>query len=255
LRKSEATFAVQNVEQSSNIESLEAKMKQILLPVLVIGILLLSACSAPATTPEAETPPISLPTEQQTYTLTVTISPSETGSVFPSSGQYVPGLQVTLTATPASGYTFDYWDGDTSGSSPATIITMDSDKSVIAYFKTEQPMPPAEPEPTPTPAPKVEVQILEHYLVREDYPPPASFSMTFVRGKVKNISDVTLASLDVTIWVEYQVEGLEDRAFKMPGSIDLEPAAFKPGEVRDFEVLVQNGAKEGYNISVSITPS
>lgn len=107
---------------------------------------------------------------------------------------------------------------------------------------------------TSEPAPKVEVQILEHHLVREDYQPPASFSMTFIRGKVMNTGDITLASLDVTIWVQYEVEGLEGRVFNMPGSIDLEPAAFKPGEVRDFEVLVQNGAKEGYEISVSIMP-
>ena len=121
---------------------------QIMAILLVVLLLILAAC---APVPEAETPPISPPNELQTYTLTITISPSETGAVFPSSGQYVPGLQVTLTATPASGYTFDYWDGDTSGSSPAITITMDSDKIVIAHFKTEQIIPPAEPEPTLTP--------------------------------------------------------------------------------------------------------
>lgn len=78
--------------------------------------------------------------------------------------------------------------------------------------------------------------------------------MTFVRGKVKNTSGVSVASVDVTIWVEYQVEGLEDKVFKMPSSIELYPAVFKTGEVRDFEVLVQNGAKENYYISVSIMP-
>lgn len=97
----------------------------------------------------------------------------------------------------------------------------------------------------------VGIEILEHHLIKEDYPPPASFSMTFIRGKVKNTSDVTLASIDVNIWVDYQVEGLEGRVFHMPGSIDLEPAAFKPGEVREFDVLLQNGAKEDYGISVS----
>lgn len=97
----------------------------------------------------------------------------------------------------------------------------------------------------------VEIEIVEHHLVKEDYPPPASFSMTFIRGKVKNTSNVTLASIDVKIWVKYQVEGLEGSVFDMPGSIDLEPVTFKPGEVRDFEVLLQNGAKEDYAISVS----
>ena len=129
-------------------------MKKVLSPFLIIGILLVSACSAPITTPEAETPPISPPTEQQTYTLSISISPSGAGSVFPSSGQYVPSLQVTLAATPASGYTFEYWDGDTSGSSLATTVTMDSDKTVIAHFSVVDiaPLPVTEPEPEPQPS-------------------------------------------------------------------------------------------------------
>lgn len=100
-------------------------MKRILLSIVVIGILLLSACGAP--------------TEQQTYTLSVSVSPLGAGSVSPSGGQYEPGVQVTLTATPASGYTFDYWNGDASGSSASITITMDSDKSVIARFADTTP--------------------------------------------------------------------------------------------------------------------
>jgi hypothetical protein len=105
---------------------------------------------------------------------------------------------------------------------------------------------------TSKPAPEAKSQILEHRLVVEHNPPAGDF--TFIRGKVKNTGDVTLASIDVTIWVEYEVEGLEGRTFNMPGSIDLEPATFKPGEIRDFDVLLQNSAKEGYRISVSVLP-
>ncbi|MCD6359128.1 MAG: hypothetical protein J7L90_04155 [Dehalococcoidia bacterium] len=104
-------------------------MRHILLSIVLIGILLLSAC-APTTTPPVETPS----TQQQTYTLSISISPSGAGSVSPLSGQYKAGARVTLTATPASGYTFDYWDGDASGSSATSQITMDSDKNVIANF-------------------------------------------------------------------------------------------------------------------------
>jgi len=68
------------------------------------------------------------------YTLTVNISPSGTGSVSPSGGQFVDGTVVTLTATPASGYLFDYWGGAASGSSPTTTVTMNSNASVTAYF-------------------------------------------------------------------------------------------------------------------------
>lgn len=152
----------------------EVKMKRILIPILVIGILLLSACAAPSAP---------LPTS-------------------------VPE------PTPA----------------PPPV-----------------PAPAPTPAPAPAPAPppvSAKVQILDHYLERD--------FLLFVRGKVKNTGEVTLASIDVTIWVEYQVEGLEGRWFRQPGGIGLEPVTFKPGEVRDFEVLVQNGTKDNYEISVSV---
>lgn len=122
------------------------------------------------------------------------------------------------------------------------------------YEETSTPLPgeetpapsptPTTPEPTPTPTPRI--VILEHYLVR-DY-------LLFVRGKVEYTGEVSIAATDVTIWVEYEIEGLEGRTFMMPGSIDLNPPVLKPGEIRDFEVLVQDGTKEGYKISVSIMP-
>jgi uncharacterized repeat protein (TIGR02543 family) len=107
-------------------------MKRILLPVLVIGVLLLGACGAP-TTPSTETPSDE-ETAPITYTFSVSVNPSGGGSVSPSGGQYEEGTQVTLSATAASGYTFDYWSGDASGSTATISITMDSDKSVVAHF-------------------------------------------------------------------------------------------------------------------------
>jgi len=133
-------------------------MKRTLLSILVIGVLLLSACGAPITAPPAEAPPTAPPTEQPTpttLTLSVSVSPSGAGSVSPSSGQYELGVQMTLTAIPASGYTFDYWGGDASGSSPTTAITMDSNKSITAHFKLAETPPthPTSEEPsTPEPA-------------------------------------------------------------------------------------------------------
>jgi hypothetical protein len=100
-------------------------MKRTKLLILAIGILLLSVCVALT---------ITRLTEQQTYALSVNISPLGAGSVSPLSGEYEPSVQVTLTAIPASGYTFDYWDGDVSGSSATITISIDSDKTVIAYF-------------------------------------------------------------------------------------------------------------------------
>lgn len=75
-----------------------------------------------------------IPVATTSYNLATSVSPSGAGSVSPPSGQYTSGTSVTLTATPASGYTFDYWSGDASGSSPTITITMDSNKSIVAHF-------------------------------------------------------------------------------------------------------------------------
>lgn len=80
-----------------------------------------------------------IPTAQN-YTLTTYISPSGAGSVSPAGGQYESGVQITLTATPASGYTFDYWE-DLASSSSNTVssntvtITMNAHKAITAHFK------------------------------------------------------------------------------------------------------------------------
>jgi uncharacterized repeat protein (TIGR02543 family) len=71
----------------------------------------------------------------QTYTLTTNVSPPGAGSVSPPGGDYDSGMSVTLTATPASGYTFDHWGGSATGTNPTTTIIMNSDKSVTAYFE------------------------------------------------------------------------------------------------------------------------
>ena len=70
------------------------------------------------------------------YTLTTNIIPSGAGSVSPSGGEYESGVQVTLTASPASGYTFHQWSGTASGTTSTITITMDSDKSLTAHFET-----------------------------------------------------------------------------------------------------------------------
>jgi len=74
-----------------------------------------------------------------THTLSVSVTPSGAGSVSPSGGEYESGVQVTLTASPASGYTFDYWSGSASGTIPIVTVTIDSDKSLTANFETAPP--------------------------------------------------------------------------------------------------------------------
>ena len=81
-------------------------------------------------------PPTATPPAQN-YTLTTHISPPGAGSVSPSGGEYEAGVKVTLTASPASSYTFDYWSSALGKTYTTTItITMDSDKSLTANFET-----------------------------------------------------------------------------------------------------------------------
>jgi hypothetical protein len=66
------------------------------------------------------------------------------------------GEWAELTANPESGWKFDHWGGDASGTEETISIKMNSDKEVIAYFvtiPTPTPTPTLEPTPTPTPTP------------------------------------------------------------------------------------------------------
>jgi hypothetical protein len=71
-----------------------------------------------------------------THTLTTAVSPSAGGTINPSAGAhtYNEGETVTVTATPATGYAFDYWSGACSGSGTCSV-TMDDEKTVTANFK------------------------------------------------------------------------------------------------------------------------
>ncbi|MHC4499562.1 MAG: InlB B-repeat-containing protein, partial [Planctomycetota bacterium] len=70
-----------------------------------------------------------------TFHLTVTV-PYGHGSVYPSSGDYLDGTPVTLTATPDEGYRVKQWTGTDDDSSTAltNTVTMDSDKTVTIEF-------------------------------------------------------------------------------------------------------------------------
>ena len=68
------------------------------------------------------------------FTLTTMAEPSSGGTVSPEgTTSYDTSTQVTVTATPASGYNFSGWSGDCSGSG-SCVVTMDGDKSVTAKF-------------------------------------------------------------------------------------------------------------------------
>jgi len=70
------------------------------------------------------------------YTLTTNVDPSNGGYIAlnPSGGMYDEGTVITATANANSGYQFDHWSGDASGTNPTIQITMDSNKSITAHF-------------------------------------------------------------------------------------------------------------------------
>jgi len=68
------------------------------------------------------------------YTLTVNIDGEGEVTLDPPGGTYEEGTPVTLTASPASGWQFDGWSGDASGSNNPITITMDGNKTITATF-------------------------------------------------------------------------------------------------------------------------
>jgi uncharacterized repeat protein (TIGR02543 family) len=115
--------------------------------VLCFGIVLLllasafaTIASAPAGLEFAETIESQIPFAQPgppiTYTLTVNVNPSSGGSVTknPNATTYLSGTTVALTAVPASGYKFDNWTGDASGTSTSASVLMVANRTVNANF-------------------------------------------------------------------------------------------------------------------------
>jgi hypothetical protein len=70
------------------------------------------------------------------HNLTVVPSPAGTVALNPPGGSYLETNVVTVTATPAPGWTFLYWLGDASGINATITETMERDKTVQAVFGT-----------------------------------------------------------------------------------------------------------------------
>jgi|GEM_PF-579776 len=68
-----------------------------------------------------------------TYTLSISAA-NGTVTRDPEQATYTHGQTVTLTAVPATGYSFSSWSGDLSGTVASATITMDGNKSVAAGF-------------------------------------------------------------------------------------------------------------------------
>jgi len=71
------------------------------------------------------------------YTVNAKSDPSGGGTIKinPEGGVYNYGSIITLTANPNNGYHFKKWGGDVKGTSNIVTLTIDGNKTVIAYFE------------------------------------------------------------------------------------------------------------------------
>jgi uncharacterized repeat protein (TIGR02543 family) len=97
-------------------------------------------------------------------TVTFNGIPCSTGSC---STSFAAGSSVTLTETPASGYTFSGWSGGCSGTSSTCTVTMSQAQSITAKFAVTPttvttPAPPAPPAPPVVTAPLGSVTAQNH---------------------------------------------------------------------------------------------
>jgi phospholipase C len=69
----------------------------------------------------------------------VTSSPSGINCGTTCKAAFAPGTQVTLTATPASGFTFQQWQGACTGTSTTCNLTITNNVSATAVFSSQQP--------------------------------------------------------------------------------------------------------------------
>lgn len=68
------------------------------------------------------------------YAIATTLEGQGSITFTPNKTEYMPGEQVSVQATPASGWLFLGWAGDLSGNTNPATLTMDADKAITAIF-------------------------------------------------------------------------------------------------------------------------
>ena len=76
-----------------------------------------------------------IPDQVNKYTLIISSSPTDGGSITPSSGTYNEGTVLNLMATPAADYVFMGWTGTVQSTDNPLRVTMNSDMNITALFE------------------------------------------------------------------------------------------------------------------------
>ena len=118
-------------------------MKKLLYPLAftLTTFLILYSCSAEeedTTTPPTVQQPTPEP-EPEVSQFTLTVTAGEGGTVSTEGGTYDEGTEVTITASPAEGYRFVNWEGNSSTSDSLTI-TLNSNQTYTALFELIPPI-------------------------------------------------------------------------------------------------------------------
>jgi hypothetical protein len=122
-----------------------------------------SPTPTPTTMPTPTPTPVPTPTQTPTPTptptpqVTLNIGKSGSGAITPVAGTYTYNIHssVTIYATAASGYQFDYWlfDDYSKSYSSTTTLSMSRSRTALAVFSAIAPSPTPTTQPTSTPAP------------------------------------------------------------------------------------------------------
>ena len=129
--------------------------------------------------------------EPITPKVTLTIATTTGGTTTPAPGtyQYNKGSQVTVTAIPDSGYQFDYWNvnGTKNTSNPITL-TLNTDVTLTAYFKSVAPPPPEKVTLT--------IAVPEHGTTS-----PAPGTYQYNKGSQVTITAIPASGYEFWLWV------------------------------------------------------
>lgn len=100
------------------------KSKNLAYRIIVIIAVVIAGCSGNSSSNDTES-----------FTLETTGTPTEAGTVSPSSGQFDDGEQVQVSATANQNWIFKEWNGDLTGSSNPASVTISKNMSINALFE------------------------------------------------------------------------------------------------------------------------